>query len=202
MPLNINSCLCASSLSIDSFVDTSSTSKNSTQNNHSSGGYVTTSTKVKALEIKPLASCLHPKLRMNAKEYTQYKELMDSTEVTNKHVHFDCFSSKDESTSHINALDDDDTDLVPFEEFEQWRLKRLQDQVSISSSDSAAIPAHKQFERSAFSVEQAISTNYDIPRKQAIPANYDIPRKQAIPANYDIPRKQAIPANYDIPIKK
>lgn len=136
MPLNINSCLCTSSLSIDSFVDTSSTSKNSTQNIHSSGGYVTTSAKVKALEIKPLASCLHPKLRMNAKEYSQYKELMDSMEGSNKNVHFDCFSSRNESASHTNALDDDDTDFVPFEEFEQWRLQRLKDQVSISSSDS------------------------------------------------------------------
>jgi hypothetical protein len=115
---------------------------------------------------------------MNAKEYSQYKELMDSMEVSNKHVHFDCFSSRDESTSHINALDDDDTDFVPFEEFEQWRLKRLQDQVSISSSDSDAIPAHKQFESSAFSVEQAIPANYDIPGKQVISANYDIPIKK------------------------
>ncbi|HIE2306029.1 TPA: hypothetical protein ACXK42_002202 [Yersinia enterocolitica] len=201
MLLNINSCLCTSSLSIDSFVDTSSTSKNSTQDNHSSGGYVTTSTKVKVLEIKPLASCLHPKLRMNAKEYTQYKELMDSMKGSNKHVHFDCFSSRNESASHINALDDDDTDFVPFEEFEQWRLQRLKDQVSISSSDSDAISA-KQSERSAFSVAQVISANYDIPRKQSISANYDIPRKQAISTNYDIPRKQAISTNYDIPIKK
>ncbi|EEI2468188.1 hypothetical protein HNE72_003118 [Salmonella enterica] len=198
MPLNIKSCLCTSSSSIDSFIDTSSTSKDSTQSKHPSGGYVTTNTKVKSSEIKPLASCLHPKLRMHAKEYTQYKQLMDSMEASNKHVRFDM----DGSASHTNALDDTDTDFVPFEEFEQWRLKRLQAQVSISSSDSNAIPADKPLEGSALSVEQAISANYDTPRKQAIPANYDIPRKQTIPANYDIPRKQAIPANYDIPRKQ
>ncbi|MGU7403337.1 hypothetical protein ACV2JI_09340 [Salmonella enterica subsp. houtenae serovar 48:g,z51:-] len=198
MPLNIKSCLCTSSSSIDSFVDTSSTSKDSTQSKHPSGGYVTTNTKVKSSEIKPLASCLHPKLRMSAKEYTQYKQLMDSMETSNKHVHFDM----DESASHTNALDDTDTDFVPFEEFEQWRLKRLQAQVSISSSDSNAIPADKPLEGSALSVEQAISANYDTPGKQAIPANYDTPRKQTIPANYNIPRKQTIPANYDIPRKQ
>ncbi|WP_171902257.1 hypothetical protein [Salmonella enterica] len=198
MPLNIKSCLCTSSLSIDSFVDTSSTSKNSTQNNHSSGGYVTTSTKVKASEIKPLASCLYPKLRMHAKEYTQYKQLMDSIEASNKHVRFDM----DGSASHTNALDDDDTDFVPFEEFEQWRLKRLQAKVSISSSDSNTIPADKPLEGAALSVEQAIPANYDIPRKHTIPANYDTPRKQTIPANYDIPRKHTIPANYDTPRKQ
>ncbi|WP_253377795.1 hypothetical protein [unidentified bacterial endosymbiont] len=176
MPLNINSCLCTSNLSIDSLIDSSSTSKNPTQNNHSSGGYITTSTKVNTLEIKPLASYLPPKLRMNAKEYTQHKEHVDPMEGSNNHVHFDCFSFRNESASHINALNDDDTDFVPFEEFEQWRLQRLKDQVSISSSDSDAISA-KQSERSAFSVEQAISTIYDIPRKQAISANYDIPRE-------------------------
>ncbi|WP_345830845.1 hypothetical protein AAGR22_05695 [Erwinia sp. HDF1-3R] len=202
MPFNINSCLCNSTLSIDSFVDTSSTSKNSTQNIHSSGGYVTTSTNVKASDIKPRCSSLHPKLRMSAEEYTHFKELMASVGESNKKVHFDDVPSRKQSASHdvsdthkpltapISTVDDNDTDFVPFEEFEQWRLQRLKDQLSTTPSDSDAIPASKQSERSAFSVEHAISTNYDNPREQAIPITYDFPRKQAISINEDIPIKK------------
>ncbi|ENY9361414.1 hypothetical protein ACF5F0_003554 [Salmonella enterica] len=207
MPLNIKSCLCASSSSMESLVDAPSTSKDSTQSKHSTDGYVTTNTKVKLPEMKSPAPCLHPKLRMSTKEYTQYKQLMDSIKNPNKHVRFDM----DGSTSHTDALNDDDTDFVPFEEFEPWRLKRLQAQASISSPDSNAIPADNPLEGSAGQTisanyntprKQAITGNYDTPRKQAIPANYDIPRKQTNPGNYDIPRKQAIPANYDIPRKQ
>ncbi|EJK0524984.1 hypothetical protein NKL93_003028 [Salmonella enterica] len=198
MPLNIKSCLCTSSSSMESLVDAPSTSKDSTQSKNSTDRYVTTNTKVKLPEIKPPAPCLHPKLRMSTQEYIQYKKLMDSIETTNKHVRFDM----DGSTSHTNALDDDDTDFVPFDEFEPWRLKRLQAQVSISSPDSNATPADNPLEGSALSAGQTITGNYEIPRKQAIPANYDIPRKQTNPGNYEIPRKQAIPANYDIPRKQ
>ncbi|WP_079969445.1 hypothetical protein [Salmonella enterica] len=198
MPLNIKSCLCTSSSSMESLVDAPSTSKDSTQSKNSTDGYVTTNTKVKLPEIKSPAPCLHPKLRMSTQEYIQYKKLMDSIETTNKHVRFDM----DGSTSHTNALDDDDTDFVPFDEFEPWRLKRLQAQVSISSPDSNATPADNPLEGSALSAGQTITGNYEIPRKQAIPANYDIPRKQTNPGNYEIPRKQAIPANYDIPRKQ
>ncbi|HDL7822704.1 TPA: hypothetical protein PXP39_004277 [Yersinia enterocolitica] len=185
MPLNINSA--PSLLNRHSFAKTPCTSKHSTQSIHSSGGYVTTSTNVKASEIKPRASCLHPKLRMSAKEYTQYKELMDSMELSNKKVHFDDFSSRNESvysgvsgthtslTAPISALDDDDTDYVPFEVFEPWRLQRFLDQVRTTSSNSDTTPARKQSERSAFSVEQA----YDVPRKPTISTDYDIPIKKS-----------------------
>ncbi|EHA8173864.1 hypothetical protein JFB16_002773 [Salmonella enterica subsp. enterica] len=198
MPLNIKSCLCTSSSSMESLVDAPSTSKDSTQSKNSTDGYVTTNTKVKLPEMKPLGPCLHPKLRMSTQEYIQYKQLMDSIETPNKRVRFDI----DGSTSHTNALNEDDTDFVSFEEFEPWRQKRLQAQVSISSPDSNAIPADNPLEGSALSAGQTISANYNTPRKQAIPGNYDTPRKQAIPVNYDIPRKQTNPGNYDTPRKQ
>ncbi|EMY3700728.1 hypothetical protein AAIQ25_003372 [Salmonella enterica] len=198
MPLNIKSCLCTSSSSMESLVDAPSTSKDSTQSKNSTDGYVTTNTKVKLPEIKSPAPCLHPKLRMSTQEYIQYKQLMDSIETPNKRVRFDM----DGSTSHTNALDDDDTDFVPFDEFEPWRQKRLQAQVSISSPYSNAIPADNPLEGSALSAGQTISANYDTSRKQAITGNYDTPRKQLIPANYDIPRKQTNPGNYDTPRKQ
>ncbi|EIK4077976.1 hypothetical protein ACEPFB_002076 [Salmonella enterica] len=198
MPLNIKSCLCTSSSSMESLVDAPSTSKDSTQSKNSTDGYVTTNTKVKLPEMKPPGPCLHPKLRMSTQEYIQYKQLMDSIETPNKRVRFDI----DGSTSHTNALDNDDTDFVPFDEFELWRQKRLQAQVSISSPYSNAIPADNPLEGSALSAGQTISANYDTSRKQAIPGNYDTPRKQAIPVNYDIPRKQTNPGNYDTPRKQ
>ncbi|ENO0459165.1 hypothetical protein ACAK56_003175 [Salmonella enterica] len=198
MPLNIKSCLCTSSSSMESLVDAPSTSKDSTQSKNSTDGYVTTNTKVKLPEMKPLGPCLHPKLRMSTQEYIQYKQLMDSIETPNKRVRFDI----DGSTSHTNALNEDDTDFVSFEEFEPWRLNRLQAQVSISTPYSNAIPADNPLEGSALSAGQTISANYNTSRKQAITGNYDTPRKQAIPAIYDIPRKQTNPGNYEIPRKQ
>ncbi|MGG2142119.1 hypothetical protein [Symbiopectobacterium sp. RP] len=143
--------------------------------------------------------------------YTQNKETMGLMGEANKKVHFDDFTFRNESvssgvsdtqtalTAPISALDDDDTDFVPFEEFEQWRLQRLKDQVSTTSSDSDTIPARKQSERSAFSVKRATSTDYDTPRNLAISIDYDTPRNFAISTDYDTPIKLATSTEYDTP---
>ncbi|WP_253378085.1 hypothetical protein [unidentified bacterial endosymbiont] len=186
MPLNINACLCHSTSSIDSSVDTSFNSTHSTQGIHTSSGYVATRTNLKPPDIKPRVSCLHPKLRMSANEYSRYKKLMDSLGGSKKKVHFDESVFRNESsspgtsdiktslTASVNALDDDDTDLVPFEEFEQWRLQRLQSQVSTTPSDWNTHPEGNQ--NAAFTIEQTIPSDYDIPRKQVISTDYDIPK--------------------------
>lgn len=99
MPLNVNSCLCGSTLSIDSVIDASPPPNSSTH----SGGFLTVCTSVKNSEIKPRASSLHPKLKMSAEDYKKYKQLMDSLELC-KEVHFcDSISSNNKNISTREA---------------------------------------------------------------------------------------------------
>lgn len=66
----------------------------------------------------------------------------------------------------ISALEDDNTDFVPFEEYEPFRLARLKFHASTTTHESDTISAYKQSISYALSVDQVIPIDYDIPRKQ------------------------------------
>src|SRR5471030_503162 len=78
MPFSLNSSVCASSWNMGSFSYAPPNSKISTERCLSSDGYMTTNAHIKAPEISPPVSRLHPKIRMNAQDYAMYKELMEN----------------------------------------------------------------------------------------------------------------------------
>ncbi|HDR2356296.1 TPA: hypothetical protein QCH65_003509 [Enterobacter roggenkampii] len=210
MPLTIRSSLCQATSSINAFKDISKSKKNATKCTLTSNGFEVQNSKTR--NIKPLVSCLKPRLRMPADEYLKLKEMMDniSTNEIPKKVRFNlqesagCSANAASSSSSSltkSALYDDDTDLVPFEEFEPWSLQREAllkngeynvqvNQVTpvlISDGDNMSQPPADAGHYSTPWIP-AISTDYAMPKESAKLAHYDIPRTPAISTHYSIPR--------------
>lgn len=159
MLFGVNSCLCTSTQSLLSDVDKPYKQQESPEHNISSGGYVTTSSTVRASEIKPLVSSIHPKKRMSESEYLEYKEMMKN---------LGCLQEK----------------KVSFKEPDDSSSKKLVISTDYDIPREHPISADYDIPR-----KHPISADYDIPRKHPISSDYDIPRKYPISANYDIPRK-------------
>jgi len=121
---------------------------------------MTTNAHIKAPEISPPVSRLHPKIRMNAQDYAMYKELMENIGYMPKKVSFKeqygasqtglrvstCHGSS--TLSPCSALFENDEDYVPFDEHEPFRLERLKRLGSTTSScNSDSISTSRQPEK-------------------------------------------------------
>lgn len=129
MPLTLQSCPRTSTSGVNSFRNTSCHTNNVKIQTVTSNGFEVQNSKTR--NIKPLASSLKPKLRIPTEEYPKFKEMMENLNIneTKKTVRFNITEpltntgSLTSSAITKSALYDDDTDLVPFEEFEPWSLQ-------------------------------------------------------------------------------
>ncbi|MCK7227252.1 hypothetical protein L8P27_05220 [Enterobacter asburiae] len=221
MPLTIRSSLRQSTSPINCRENIPNNKKSATTCTVTSGGFEVQNSKTR--NIKPLASCLKPGLRMPADEYLKFKELMDNINSTEaqKQVRFNLPEPSVCATNTVpsspssltnGALYDDDTDLVPFEEFEPWRLQREtllknrqhhaqinQVTPALPSDANNILQPHADAAHYSTPRMPAISTDYAMPNPSAKSAHYDIPNPSAKSAHYDIPGKPAISTHYSIP---
>ncbi|MEW5290733.1 hypothetical protein ABW286_16355 [Erwinia papayae] len=185
MPLCINSCWSGSTTSIDSRIEIPSEKSDSVKNSLSADGYETSSTKIKAQEIKPLASALSARLRMSNKEYLQYKELWNNLGLSEKKVRFaeplssenkypdkgttDYLKSEPVCTGAMFEVDADHVDHDELKHFLQQRAEQLKisdnsihPNIPASALLNTLMPSQPPF-------DSTTPDHYDSPNKKPVP---------------------------------